>query len=85
MTPQPPRSPPHQTALTLLMMKRTKIIMNVLPMNQMDLQWAPVECQTHRMADPMADLTKMMEMSRVEMKGHNVRNLCLLRPRTLDG
>ena len=69
MTPQPPRSPPHQTAPTLPMTKKMKIIMNVLPMNQMDLQRAPVESRTHPMADPMVDLTKMMEMSRVEMKG----------------
>ena len=58
MTPQPPRSPPHQTAPTLLMTKKTKIIMNVFPMNQMDLQRAPVESRTHL----MVDLTKMMEM-----------------------
>ena len=69
MTPQPPHSPPHQTAPTLPMTKKTKIIMNVLPMNRMDLQRAPVESRTHPMADPTADPTKMMEMSRVEMKG----------------
>ena len=47
------------------MTKRMKIIMNVLPMNRMDLQRAPVESRTHPMVDP----TKMMEMSRAEVKG----------------
>ena len=68
MTPQPPRSPPHQTAPTLLMTKKMKIIMNVLPMNRMNLQQAPVESRTHPMVDPTADPTKIMEMSRVDVR-----------------